>query len=169
MIPNQLASFDEAGVPYVSDQGIIELAYRDCLSDAMFEWQNPSSRAQYESTAVMLDNWPFQPQSPDASNREWFTPEPYKSIDLRDYLLSRCSDSAQLARAELELDLVGRTGAEPIFRHLIYLVDTWRSQNQVWGVGRGSSVSCFLLYLIGLNKINPLDWDLDAAEFFKLK
>ena len=82
--------------------------------------------------------------------------------------MSRCKNQQQISRAQDELQIIEHLEAEHIFLHLIYLVDTWRSQNRVWGVGRGSSVSCFVLYVIGVNKINPLDYDLPMTEFFKI-
>jgi len=50
---------------------------------------------------------------------------------------------------------------------MLYIVDTLRSQNILWGVGRGSSVSCYCLYLIGIHKIDSLKYDLPINEFFK--
>ena len=50
---------------------------------------------------------------------------------------------------------------------LIYFVDTIRANNVVWGVGRGSSVSSFCLFLIGVHKINPLLYNLDYREFLR--
>jgi DNA polymerase III alpha subunit len=55
----------------------------------------------------------------------------------------------------------------PVLRQLLYMIDRWRESSVVWGVGRGSSVSSFVLYLIGINRINPRRFGLDASEFFK--
>ena len=54
-----------------------------------------------------------------------------------------------------------------LLRYLKYLVDTMRKNNIVWGVGRGSSVASYVLYLIGVHKINSMYYDLDIAEFLK--
>ena len=164
---DNLASVKEDGTVSVSDQGIIELVYRE-LSHMPFEWSNPVSRQEFLKSANLLDHLPFDHQLQDLEARDWFTPSSYTCIDLESYCLERCTSEQQHKRAKMELALVKEIGAEPLFLHLIYLVDHWRSQNRVWGVGRGSSVSCFLLYLIGINKINPLDYDLDHREFFKI-
>ena len=37
----------------------------------------------------------------------------------------------------------------------------------VWGVGRGSSVASFCLFLIGVHKINPMIYNLDYTEFLR--
>ncbi len=162
-----LQTFDEHGTSHVSNQGIIELAYQKKLHHALFEWQDPSAKAHYESVCTYLDYWPISTASPNPHSREWFTPEDYQQLDLDSYVLARCKNDEQVARAITELKIIHNLQVAHIFKHLIYLVTQWRSQNLVWGVGRGSSVSCFVLYVIGLNKINPLEYDLDHREFFK--
>ena len=51
--------------------------------------------------------------------------------------------------------------------YLKYLVDTMREHNIVWGVGRGSSVASYCLYLLGVHKINSIKFELDIKEFLK--
>lgn len=97
----------------------------------------------------------------------WITPEPYNAIDIRDFILNKCKSEKELIRAEQELELFEHRNMFPIIRHLIYLVNHWREQKIVWGVGRGSSVSSFILFLVGINRINPLDYDLEIDEFIK--
>jgi DNA polymerase III alpha subunit len=50
---------------------------------------------------------------------------------------------------------------------MIYLVDVMRENSVVWGVGRGSSVASYVLYLIGVHKIDSVKYNLDFKEFFK--
>jgi DNA polymerase III alpha subunit len=54
-----------------------------------------------------------------------------------------------------------------LLQYLKYLVDTMRANNIVWGVGRGSSVASFVLFLLGVHKINSLYYDLPIEEFLK--
>jgi DNA polymerase III alpha subunit len=54
-----------------------------------------------------------------------------------------------------------------LLKYLKYLVDTMRTHNIVWGVGRGSSVASFILFLIGIHRINSLHYDLSIDEFLK--
>jgi DNA polymerase III alpha subunit len=164
---DNLLNITPAGTSQVSDQGIIELAYQDRLH-SFFEWQNPQTREEYLNSAVQLDNLPFEIGTQNVEDRQWFTPPEYSSIDLQEFVIARCYGEDQIARAKKELELISQLKAEHIFKHLIFLIDQWRSKNLVWGVGRGSSVSCFVLYIIGINKINPLDYDLDHREFFKI-
>jgi DNA polymerase III alpha subunit len=39
--------------------------------------------------------------------------------------------------------------------------------NLIWGVGRGSSVASYVLYKIGIHKIDSLFYDLDVGEFLR--
>jgi DNA polymerase III alpha subunit len=55
----------------------------------------------------------------------------------------------------------------PLLNFLLYMVDTMRENNIVWGVGRGSSVASYVLYLIGVHRINSMKYNLDYKEFFR--
>ena len=54
-----------------------------------------------------------------------------------------------------------------IFAALMMLLTIEGAFDQIWGVGRGSSVSSYVLFLIGINRIDPLKFDLDVSEFLK--
>ena len=97
----------------------------------------------------------------------WITPEPYRSIDLHKWLSSDCVTEEQQQRVTMELLEMQRRNMYPLIQHLIYCVDIWRKNGVVWGVGRGSSVCSYVLYLVGVNRINPLEHGLDLAEWLK--
>jgi DNA polymerase III alpha subunit len=97
----------------------------------------------------------------------WYMPDDYKSMDLAKWILDQCNSQAELQRAGQELLLFQEKNLFPLLCYLKYLVDTMRSNNIVWGVGRGSSVASFVLYLIGVHKINSLYYDLPIEEFLK--
>jgi DNA polymerase III alpha subunit len=54
-----------------------------------------------------------------------------------------------------------------MLRLLFYLVDDFRERGVVWGVGRGSSVASYCLFLIGVHKIDAILYDLSIKEFLK--
>ena len=97
----------------------------------------------------------------------WFIPDEYRDFDIAKFVLDQCADEAELQRAGEELLLYQERDMFMLLRYLKYLVDTMRKHNIVWGVGRGSSVSSFVLYLIGIHKINSLYYDLSIHEFLK--
>jgi DNA polymerase III alpha subunit len=97
----------------------------------------------------------------------WFIPEEYNKLDIAKYVLDLCQTNAELQRVGQELILYQQRELFPLLRYCKYLVDTMRKNNVVWGVGRGSSVSSYVLYLLGIHRINSLHYDLSIDEFLK--
>ena len=97
----------------------------------------------------------------------WFMPDEYKQLDIAELVLAKCTTPEQLQRCGEELLLYQERDAFMLLNYMKYLVDTLRANNVVWGVGRGSSVASFVLYKIGVHKINSLYYDLDPREFLK--
>lgn len=102
-----------------------------------------------------------------ANQNNWHMPEEYKNYDIAKYVLDQCQNQAEIQRAGQELLLYQERDMLVLLRYLKYLVDTMRANNIVWGVGRGSSVSSFVLFLIGVHKINSLYYGLEIDEFLK--
>jgi DNA polymerase III alpha subunit len=98
---------------------------------------------------------------------EWFMPEKYKNMDIAEYLQSKCTTQEELTRYFEEYAEFNKRGMLPLLRYMIYLVDYMRENNIVWGVGRGSSVASYVLYLIGVHKINSIQYGLDWREFLR--
>lgn len=104
----------------------------------------------------------------DAANQAtWHMPDSYKSLDIAKYVLDQCRTEEELQRAGLELMMFQDRGLMPLLQFLKYFVDTMRKNNIVWGVGRGSSVASYVLFLIGVHKIDSLYFDLDITEFLR--
>ena len=98
---------------------------------------------------------------------DWHKPQEYHELDMLKYLLDRCGSDQERARVEEEYQLFEQKGFTKVLQFLVYFIDTLRQHNIVWGVGRGSSVSSFCLFLIGVHKINPLLYNLDHREFLR--
>lgn len=99
--------------------------------------------------------------------QKWFMPDEYKTMDIALYVLNKCTTEAELQRAGEELFLFQERGLFPLLQYLKYLVDTMRANNIVWGVGRGSSVASYVLFLLEVHRINSLYYDLSIDEFLK--
>ena len=104
----------------------------------------------------------------------YLIPKHYLDIDVEDYIRRLVpngvdgTDNAEASqRVDMELALYIERGLVPILQLLVYIVDTLRKNNLVWGVGRGSSVASYVLYLIGIHKIDSLKYNLDIREFLK--
>ena len=101
------------------------------------------------------------------NQNNYFMPDEYKNIDIAKYVLDLCVTDVELQRVGTELLLYQERNMFNILKYLKYLVDTLKNNNIVFGVGRGSSVSSYVLYLLGVHKINSLYYDLDITEFLK--
>ena len=103
----------------------------------------------------------------DAEMQEnWFMPEDYYP-NLVEMLYGLCETDQQKDRVNEELELFIQHGMLDLLFYLKYLVDTMSSNNIVWGVGRGSSVASYVLYLLGVHKVDSLKYGLDIREFLK--
>ena len=98
---------------------------------------------------------------------KWHMPNEYLEMDIAKWILEQCTSEAELQRAGEELLLFQDRDMFILLKYLKYLVDTMRANNIVWGVGRGSSVASFVLFLIGIHRINSLYYDLSIDEFLK--
>lgn len=103
----------------------------------------------------------------NSQQSNWYMPEEYKNFDIAKYVLDLCVEDYELQRVGDELIKFQERGMFPLLCYCKYLVDTMRKNNIVWGVGRGSSVSSYVLYLIGIHRINSLHYGLDIDEFLK--
>jgi len=103
----------------------------------------------------------------EANQCDWFMPEEYIKFPLEQWLLDKCQTNAERDRVFKELALFIQHDMFDLLFYLKYLVDTMQSNNIVWGVGRGSSVASYVLFLIGIHKIDSIKYDLDITEFLK--
>jgi DNA polymerase III alpha subunit len=102
----------------------------------------------------------------DINPKNWYIPEEYKNMDIEDFLVSRCPEQ-NYQRLTDELELYRKNDMLDVLKSMKYLVDTLRKNGIVWGVGRGSSVSSYVLFLIGIHKIDSVKYNLPIDEFFK--
>jgi DNA polymerase III alpha subunit len=116
---------------------------------------------QYHELDLDVDQFDQQCQT------QWFMPDQYKNMDIAQWVLDQCKAQAELQRVAQELFLFQERNLFPLLCYLKYLVDTMREHGVVWGVGRGSSVASYVLFLIGVHKIDSLYYDLPIDEFLK--
>jgi DNA polymerase III alpha subunit len=115
-----------------------------------------------------LDNLDFSLEEFDQQNQQcWFMPDSYQQLDIAAYVLSLCENQDALQRAGQELLIYAERNLLDLLKYLKYLVDVMRTHDIIWGVGRGSSVASYVLYLLGIHKVNSLYYDLDITEFLR--
>ena len=97
----------------------------------------------------------------------WNIPAKYKALDMKVRLLDLCRGDEEKERVKLEYAMFEERDLIPLLQFLAYIVDYMRDNKIVWGVGRGSSVSSYILYLMGVHKIDSLKYNLPIEEFLK--
>jgi DNA polymerase III alpha subunit len=148
----------------------IEILYRNrTLHDIAFDSDVVD---MYNSVAQELDLHVISDNQ--EVNKHFNIPQYYQELDVEDYvvkLIPHTEDQTDklvyLKRVEEELALYKARNLYPVLQLMIYIVDTMRKHDVVWGVGRGSSVASYVLYLIGVHKIDSIRYDLNIREFLK--
>lgn len=110
---------------------------------------------------------------------DWNLPKKYKNLDVIEYVIDKwavvcvnneiTSEDADVRskRVSDEIQLYKELNLLPVLRAIIYVINTLRDNNIVWGVGRGSSVSSYVLYLIGVHDVDSVKYDLDFTDFLR--
>ena len=111
--------------------------------------------------AVTVEDFDRQNQS------QWLMPDEYKQLDIAEYVLSLCESEAALQRVGEELLLYQARDLFDLLRYLKFLIDLMKKNNLIGGVGRGSSVASYVLYLLKVHRIDSLHYNLDIAEFLR--
>jgi DNA polymerase III alpha subunit len=125
---------------------------------------DPALEKYFKRISEEFLNYPIPRKSFDKIT--WNIPEDYLSIDIEEYLVSICPKE-NYDRLIEELILYQKNNMLPLLKVMKYVVDTLKSNNIVWGVGRGSSVASYVLFLLGVHRIDSVKYKLPIEEFFK--
>jgi DNA polymerase III alpha subunit len=170
---------NEYGAVFLTPEELFESIYSNKIKTFKNVYLDPGVVDQFNA-ARDLNKDPFEPLAvwkqpeesteffDEANHCEWFMPDDYFP-NLVEFLYASCETDEQRKRVDQELELFIQHGMFDLLFYLKYLVDTMRSNNIVWGVGRGSSVASYVLYLIGVHKIDSIKYELDIHEFLKEK
>ena len=157
---------DNKGNMYVEEDDIIELMLLN--KQAKILPRNVQSFKTFESTCKSygIKN-PFELDS-STDDITWNMPDEYKTLNVRNYIISNyVLNNEQTARVDLELNEFEQRNLTDLLRFLVYFIDTIRTNNIVYGVGRGSSIASYVLYLLKVHRIDSLKYNLDIKEFLK--
>ena len=171
----------------VTENDLVEMMLSD-IQPQMVTMTNTATVEQYTHfcNLFLFDNH-IEVDTPDfgtdkynkALAENWFMPDKYKTLDVAQWLFAKVMEEKQTVGVDfiynsdewirVEQELVEFENREmiPLLQFMIYLVDFMRENGIVWGVGRGSSVASYVLYLIGIHKINSIKYNLDYKEFFR--
>ena len=109
-------------------------------------------------------DYPIPTDSINSNN--WFIPRSYQEMNIETFLLENSPESNH-PRIIQEIDLYKKHNMITMLKTMKYIVDTLRTNNVIWGVGRGSSVASYVLHIIGVHKIDSVKYNLPIEEFFK--
>jgi DNA polymerase III alpha subunit len=163
---------DKFGNPIYQDKDIIDLIYKGLeINDAIVE-PNENIAKFEEHSGIKLKQFDTSIESINIEEfdficqQDWFIPEEYKNMDIEGLLVHICPKE-NYQRLIDELQEYRERNLLPLLRVLKYLVDTFRKSNVLWGVGRGSSVASYVLYLLEVHRIDSVKYNLDWREFLR--
>lgn len=139
--------------------------YINTFNDAVNEFNKHCSKEQELTVKQQVRPLSFQ----------WNLPVEYKDLNVREYVLNKLIETTQgmqdgefdkrSLRVLNELKLYESRGVSDILRAIIFVINTLTASGAVWGVGRGSSVSSYVLYLIGVHDVDSFAYNLDIEDF----
>ena len=148
---------DPTAMPKTAMVKDVDLSAIRELIDEIYDFQ------QYNKLDVTIPEY-------DALNQvNWLMPDEYKDMDIAKWILEQCKTEPELQRVGEELLIFQERDLFDLLKYLKYLVDTMRANGVIWGVGRGSSVASYVLYLIGIHRVNSMYYDLSIGEFLRDK
>jgi len=184
-----LMKTDELGIPRFSNRDLIDMIYSGnadkvhvVLCDESDDIDKFNSAMEEQGMDPLQKYIPLdvdQKTFDGVCQGEWFMPDEYKQINPNHWLEAKLMEKLQIddpvalrdtqewIRVTEELTEFFARGMYPLLQYMIYLVDFMRENDIVWGVGRGSSVASYVLYLIGVHRINSIQYGLDWKEFLR--
>ena len=174
----RITNTNQYGEPIVNCNDLMELVYQGY--DVNKVKVNDDRVEKYNTIIEELAlDWPSLKKLTDldiavedydrALQSDWYMPDEYKQMDVEEHIRSLTKTQEEKTRVEEELVLYRKYNVLNVLRFLVYLIDTMRTNNIVWGVGRGSSVASYVLYLLGVHKVDSIKYGLDITDFLKDK
>jgi hypothetical protein len=168
---------DSLGLPIFDHHDAIDLIYQNrlaVLQDLQFEPhreidiynQSVNLTGVGESLRVYNTMLVDVKEFDQLLQSEWFMPNDAKNFDIESHIISITPVGSE-KRVQEELAAFKQHGYLNLLKFLHYLVQNMRSKNMLWGVGRGSSVACYVLYLLGVHRIDSIQYGLDWREFLR--
>jgi len=170
VLPNRI--IDDDGNVIYNNKGLLDYLYKfkkfpeNALFSENDEVEKFNNFSEYfgENAKIIP---PKKLKSHEERKNKWFYPQWYDDIDLEVFFTTLCKTDIEKQRVKEELIEYKRTGMEKLLRFSIFLMDYIKKNNYVIGVGRGSSVNSYCLYLIGIHRIDSIKYNLNIKEFLK--
>lgn len=167
-------SITDAGETVVTHDFLVKQA----LSGEPFDGYLAEAHADIERYNKRCPETPIQfweegeVEGPAATCYQWIIPKEYQKLDVRSYVLEKFMEKGLEGeeyedRIVYELAEMEQRGYFPFIQCIIYVIDTFRKNGVVWGVGRGSSCASLLFYVIDVNRVDPIEYEIPIKEFLK--
>jgi len=165
---------DKFSNPIFNEQDIFDALYQghtDILVNATVESTDEIEKLSAITQTQLLksiaaDNISIE-QFDQYMQSNWHMPDEYKQYDIVDWLYCNCKTVEQKDRVTEELQAFAERDMIMLLKWLKYFVDTCSKKQIVWGIGRGSSVASYVLYLIGVHSVDSMKYNLDWREFLR--
>ena len=162
---------DSYGNPIFQEQDIFNMLYKGQLEyiDQIFAEPTFEVQELFKNLGIVpkhIDSYEDQTDFDKTNQCSWFIPNGYYPT-IVEMLYGMCSTKEQTDRVSEELEAFIEHNMLDLLFVLKYIVDMLQVNKIVWGVGRGSSVASYVLYLIGVHKIDSLKYNLDWREFLR--
>lgn len=132
----------------------------------------------FNTNVIEADQLRLAADEPIAIPMEWQLPDSYKNLDVQERVfneffkrlpsLKYSAEQEDIAVRRLadEVNEVETRGMMDFMRTIVYVLDTFRTKDIVWGVGRGSSCACYILFVLGLHVVDCVRYEVPMNEFF---
>jgi hypothetical protein len=164
--------YDTYGNPIFQENDIFNLLYKNITTLDNISAENSEDILKFiqntDYNINIINDESLSVQDFDKIHQnDWFIPDKYKSFNIYDYCLTHCCSDDESIRCFEELILYEKFNLIPVLQLLKYIVDTLHENKIILGVGRGSSVASYVLYKLGVHKIDSLKYNLDYTEFLR--
>ena len=165
---------DNLGRAILDSNDLLDVMYQGTAIDNLLaeqdiveKYNSTLKKLKVEGNGLLTPNEIDQKEFDNSNQQNWYMPLHYKNLDVHEYINNLIKTDEEKTRVAEEMELYNSFNLHNVLRFLIYLIDTMRAHNIVWGVGRGSSVASYVLYLIGVHKVNSIKYKLDIHEFLR--
>ena len=98
---------------------------------------------------------------------DWFMPPEWANLDVEAHVLEKCRTKKERRRVRKEMAMFRERDMLRVLRFIAFFVDRTERAGHFIGVGRGSSVASYVLFLLGVHKVDSIAHDLPIGEFLR--
>lgn len=162
---------DKYSNPVFNEQDIFNILYQNKPIENLIVIDSPEISQLEEIADIKLTRYDCSDLSIEEFDKlkqsEWFMPQEYKELNIKEWVINQCNNETEILRIQEELEEFQNRNLLDLLRWLKYFVDICRINRVLWGVGRGSSTSSYVLYKIGVHKIDCLKYELEYSDFLR--